>query len=54
MNSTIIDIFNNYISCPIFQNELKQIEKKNGKLFKEFFEEESRSFVDYYLFSKPE
>ncbi len=53
INSSFIDCFKNYIQCPIFQNHLKEIEKKNGSLFKDIFEDECKRFVEYYLLSKP-
>ena len=31
LNSTFIDSFNNFISCPIFQNNLKDIQRKKWK-----------------------
>ena len=52
LNSSIIESYKNYISCPIFENELKIIEKKNGKIFREIFEQVCLFFLDYYLFSK--
>jgi hypothetical protein len=53
LNTSFIDCFKNYVQCPIFQSHLKDIEKKNGTLFKDIFEDECRKFVEYYLLSKP-
>ena len=53
INSSFIDCFKNYILCPVFQNNLKEIKKKNGQLFKDIFEDECKRFVEYYLMSKP-
>jgi hypothetical protein len=45
--------FENYLTCPIFKNHLREILNKNGGDYKDTFEEECRKFVEYYSKAKP-
>jgi hypothetical protein len=53
LNMSFLECFENYLFSPVFQKHLKEIEKKNGGVFKEVFEEECKRFIEYYLNSTP-